>query len=189
MKIVVARYNEDISWLTPYQDLCVIYNKGNEIELPNIPLLNMGREAHTYLHHIIENYENLDDITIFTQGNPFDHCPNFVEKIKDIVDKGIESPFVNLSSWVLQVHKLNCSYWPHHIWPNLVSDLVEFLFGHTIERDIWFGAGAIFAVKKEAILERPLEFYKKAIKTFPQTAYCNGYAYAFERLWPTIFGQ
>ncbi len=30
-EIVVARYNEDLSWLYPYADHCHVYNKGPEI--------------------------------------------------------------------------------------------------------------------------------------------------------------
>ena len=28
----------------------------------------MGRESHTWLYHIVENYNNLDDVSIFLQG-------------------------------------------------------------------------------------------------------------------------
>jgi hypothetical protein len=76
-QIVVARYNENISYLTPFEKVSVIYNKGDDniqeefiniIKLPNI-----GRESHTYLYHIINNYNNLADNTIFIQGNITDH--------------------------------------------------------------------------------------------------------------------
>jgi hypothetical protein len=47
MKIIVSRYNEDISWTKEFSNV-VIYNKGetlkgdyNEIELENV-----GRESH-----------------------------------------------------------------------------------------------------------------------------------------------
>jgi hypothetical protein len=76
MLIVVARYNESIDWTKSYN--CIIYNKGDPIENTNtttIPLPNVGREGHTYLHHIINHYDNLSDYTMFLQGNPFDHTP------------------------------------------------------------------------------------------------------------------
>ena len=70
IEIVVARYNEDLKWLEPYSSITTIYNKGSESEYAtnsiNIP--NVGRESHTYLYHIINNYENLADRTIFFQG-------------------------------------------------------------------------------------------------------------------------
>ena len=76
MLIVVARYNESIDWTKFYN--CIIYNKGDPIENTNTTtnvttLPNVGREGHTYLHHIINNYDTLSDYTMFLQGNPFDH--------------------------------------------------------------------------------------------------------------------
>ena len=69
IQIVVARYNEDIKWLLPFKDVTIIYNKGQYLPLLNsfnfINLDNVGRESHTYLYHIIENYDNLSDKTIF----------------------------------------------------------------------------------------------------------------------------
>ena len=32
-----------------------------------------GREAGTWLHHIVTNYDRLADRTVFLQGDPFDH--------------------------------------------------------------------------------------------------------------------
>jgi hypothetical protein len=74
--LVVACYNESIEWLLPYNDIAIIYHKGphkippfdNVIVLPNI-----GREGHTYLHHIIENYSNLSDRVTFIQADPLLH--------------------------------------------------------------------------------------------------------------------
>ena len=64
-EIVIARYNEDLSWLNKIDKniKITIYNKGNNnINFPFIQLPNIGRESHTYLYHIINNYDNLADI-------------------------------------------------------------------------------------------------------------------------------
>ena len=82
VSMVVARYKEDIEWVLPYNDIAIIYNKGLEINLPFkniINLANIGREGHTYLYHIIENYNTLTcDRIIFTQGSPFEHNYTFL---------------------------------------------------------------------------------------------------------------
>jgi len=67
--IIVARYNENINWLLPYKDICYIYNKGKQ-DIPGhlfhiINLPNYGRESHTYLYHIIQNYDHLTEYNIF----------------------------------------------------------------------------------------------------------------------------
>jgi hypothetical protein len=73
-KIIVARYNEDINWLNTEISNCIIYNKGNKLNIENEILLdNVGRESETYLNYIIQNYNNLPDIVIFTQANIADH--------------------------------------------------------------------------------------------------------------------
>jgi hypothetical protein len=75
-EIVVSRYNEDLRWLRPYNDIVTFYNKGTDnINYLNckINLENKGREGDTYLYHIITNYSNLAEKTIFAQGEVFDH--------------------------------------------------------------------------------------------------------------------
>lgn len=71
---VVARYNENVDWLHTEKDHCIIYNKGEKLNIENEILLpNVGRESETYLHYIITNYDNLPDIIIFTQAMIEDH--------------------------------------------------------------------------------------------------------------------
>ena len=73
-KIVVARYNENINWLNSEMKNCIIYNKGNKLNIGNeILLKNIGRESETYLQYIITNYDNLPDVIIFTQARIADH--------------------------------------------------------------------------------------------------------------------
>lgn len=82
VELVIARYNENVEWINAYSDIITLYNKGNDnldtciytvIKLPNY-----GREGHTYLYHIITNYENLKERTIFSQGSPFEHNDTFL---------------------------------------------------------------------------------------------------------------
>jgi hypothetical protein len=85
-EIVVARYNEDISWLKdlPKDIKITVYNKGqNDIPMPYINLPNKGRESHTYLYHIVNNYNNLAEMTIFCQGDSISHNPDFINLIKN----------------------------------------------------------------------------------------------------------
>ena len=83
---VVARYNEDISWIDEieYGDF-LIFNKGEEFEskyqYTRVP--NVGREAETFLKAIVLNYNILSnyDNVIFLQGNPIDHCFDLIEYV------------------------------------------------------------------------------------------------------------
>lgn len=76
ISLIVARYNEDIDWVKAYDDIAIIYNKGDKINIyfnRIINIENIGREGHTYLYHIINNYNNLSSRVIFTQADPFTH--------------------------------------------------------------------------------------------------------------------
>ena len=80
-QLVVARYDESIDWIP--KD-AIVYNKGQPIthsRFKVIDVCNEGRESETYLRHIIENYDTLAEYTIFTQANPFEHNPLFVQDV------------------------------------------------------------------------------------------------------------
>lgn len=89
---VIARYNEDVSWLFKrhYLSNGVIYNKGSDdisyagkiVQSSNHPV--WGRESETYLRYIIDHYDNLPEYIIFTQANPFGHSPNFLEILDEL---------------------------------------------------------------------------------------------------------
>jgi hypothetical protein len=78
--MVIARYNEDLGWLHKFDISQIrtiyIYNKGPNTDFfhaaPNIKVIslpNVGRESHTYLFHIITQYEHLGDVTVFLPGS------------------------------------------------------------------------------------------------------------------------
>ena len=84
--LVVARYMEDIQWVLAYNDIAIVYNKANsndgekEHVFKNVVKLpNVGREGHTYLSHMIINYDNIiSERTIFVQASPFEHNPTIL---------------------------------------------------------------------------------------------------------------
>ena len=82
LTIVVARYEEDVQWTEAYSDICTLYNKGESKPNASLPFIfrleNTGREGHTYLYHIISNYESLSANIVFTQADPFPHNPTIL---------------------------------------------------------------------------------------------------------------
>jgi hypothetical protein len=179
MKIVISRYNESLDWTTGLNN-CIIYNKGDTIESvhPVITLPNVGREGHTYLHHIITNYDVLDDYTIFLQGNPFDHTP-YLESI--LPSSEWKKPFHVMSRNVfhMEINEEHNAY-------NMLS-LYHTIFNRTTPSfSLWFGAGAQFCVSRETIRSRPKAFYEQIYIILG--AEVNPIAgHAVERFWPMIF--
>lgn len=104
-RLVVAHYNENLDWLEPYKNICdiMIYNKNNSLKnfdefekLSNgYNLLNIGREAHTYLWHIVHHYHELADIEIFVQGRIEDHIPLHI--FNDILTNCHNYSFIDFS--------------------------------------------------------------------------------------------
>ena len=95
MDVVVARYAEDLAWIkgtidpNTYNNMYV-YNKGDEFEcdLPKSTvkeLKNVGREGHTYLTYIVENYDNLPDVVVFVPGSCGTNADKMT-KLKMILD-------------------------------------------------------------------------------------------------------
>lgn len=107
--IVIARYNEDISNFEEFNDNLIVYNKGNDDINPiinhefikNVP--NLGREAGTYCNYILDNYDDLPEYIIFTQGNPVDHIDfsnteKTFDKFREIVNEDKSYKFKYISS-------------------------------------------------------------------------------------------
>ena len=78
MHLVIARYEEDVSWVKMFPEdfysRAFIYNKGGEATFDIgkseiISLENVGREGHTYLTHIVRNYDSLPSLTFFLPGS------------------------------------------------------------------------------------------------------------------------
>ena len=78
IEIIIARYNETLDWTLeePFNQFkYTVYNKGNNNNFQKsriekiIELDNYGKCDHTYLYHIIDNYNNLKDITVFLPGS------------------------------------------------------------------------------------------------------------------------
>jgi hypothetical protein len=204
-EIIIARHNEDISWTEPYKEYLKIYDKGEKIEgFSSIQLPNIGRESHTYLHHIVKNYDNLADYTIFLQAKPQEHSDNFYEKLNEFLDNDYDSNFMWVSTW-MAMSNLNAIDDPHRpILANYRYGYNKVFDGDKLDNFI-FGAGALFCVSKERILSRPKSFYENALNLFfPETGedVCQNLliddygvfnpekpviAYHFERFWGLIF--
>jgi hypothetical protein len=109
VKIIVARYNEKLEWMkeSPFNLFrYIVYNKGinDDFEKCNVDTIinlpNVGRCDHTYLYHIVNNYDNLTDINVFFPG-----CLNIdykKNKAKQILYK-----IIKYRTAVVYAHKVN----------------------------------------------------------------------------------
>jgi len=167
-EIVVSRYSENISWTKKYNNFITLYNKGDDLIENSIRLNNIGREAHSYLYHIVNNYNNLAEYTCFLQGDPFNpHSPRLYQYLDHVIHSNEVLPeFFWISERIVE-SDFEYKREPYHkIFPN-IKYAYEKVFGEPpkIEK-FFFGSGAQFCVSKNRIRERPIEFYQNVLNIF-----------------------
>ncbi len=204
--LIIARYKEDLSWLENHKDFKIkVYNKGNKLidnkymKIENLE--NVGRESHTWLYHIVKNYKNLNEISIFLQGNIQDlNCmahlnPNkYLKNINQygftVSRYGLLSPFH--WDWNVGLDKDN-RYQKQWLNNEISKSKIGFRgFAKTIFPDIPFfvatSYGGCFAVKKETILQHKVNFYEALLDILSKSKNPIEGHY-MERLWCYIFTQ
>jgi hypothetical protein len=193
MTVVVSGYRADLTWLKEIPWNYVVYDKG-ENNLPGwiknvIKLPNVGRESHTYLTHIVGNYDNLSDHTIFVQDNPFDHSKELIRKIKNFNG---ECDFFALSDNIVCCNKYGV---PGHSGLKVGESASKF-FLDNIEF-FEFPAGAEFIVSRKAMLFHSKMTYQKLIDLMMEgvpyeekrdPSSCRPFSpWVLERFWKTLF--
>lgn len=213
--LVVARYKENLDWLNKYKDSrfqnVFIYNKSDSsvedcvIQYANCrikSLPNVGVCDHTYLYHIIENYDRLADVTVFAPGSAniknkddlFKTTVDATFKTKDTVlntykfDIDVDKAMYNfrINSHVVSssenqdtndYNNTPASPTPFGVWYRKYFPEV-----HTPYSSFW----GIFAVSKEHIHQRPKSFYQEMIQQV-NTSVFHEASHFLERAWFSIF--
>ena len=214
VKIVVARYNESLCWLNEYpfnQFEYIVYNKGDNDTFEKnhvtqiVTLENVGRCDHTYLYHIIENYENLSNINVFFTGS-LDTIPFKKTKAINILNNIMQSNYINayfigiyhdclktnyqdftLDNWSCtnpdnfsknsENSLYKCKLRPYATWYN-------YFFGNITAH--WSTMGGIFSIDKRDIIQHPKTKYISIAQTV--NTHSNPEAgHYIERSWGVIF--
>jgi hypothetical protein len=211
LEIVISRFNEDLKWTTTgiFNNFTyIVYNKGDNdnFEKSNINkiinLKNVGRCDHTYLYHIINNYNNLSDITLFLPGsldlpeknfratqilysikqNPNavffgEYCENIQQKFKDFClsfwkSSNIQN-FNKNNEVALHLSEIRpFGEWYKYNFENIISNYVSY----------W----GIFSVDKKDIIQHPLSRYINLINQL-ETSSNPEVGHYIERSWNAIF--
>lgn len=196
VSVVVAKFNESIDWAHEIKTVCpqyelVIYDKSYdcEVDVINTPGLkvigrdNIGREAETYLYHIVMNYDKLPDYTLFLQGNPFDHCrlPRN-EFIKCVKEAPLRFRDLETHPWIV----VNCDGFGHPNHPGLpiAPRFVELGIQEQVPDMFNFVVGAQFLVSRQEIQSRSREFYLDLHRRMHNNGLC---AWTMERFWGYMF--
>ena len=195
LEVVVCRCGEDLSWTRnlPRGIRLTIYDKTSAPAAPwpgSLPLPNVGREAHAWLHHLSVRYKTLSPQTIFAQGRPFDHAPDLHRVIRSLArgETVLEEFWWLGFLWETDDVRGYPSFvhWtknPSRRELNL-RDFFSTLFGEPAPEVVRYVGGGQFAVPASTIQRRPLAFYETARDL------CLSFsdaAHAFERTWDRVF--
>lgn len=193
IELVVAHYHESLNWLrkVPTAITKTIYSKAETpLEIPHLTLPNVGREAHTYLHHLTTRYDSLADYTVFCQGKPFDHAYDFHHKLRSFASGELPEASFKWLGHIIDTDTADGQLYQD--WSkNTTGEGLNLglfhqeLFGAPGPTAYPFVLGAQFIIRRDLVQRQPLEFYESALAlttTFPQSAHC------YERMWDRVFG-
>ena len=189
-QLVISRYNENINWVDDLKLPYIIYNKGQTLpDHPNTQRPNVGREAETWLYHIITHYNCLAEYTIFLQGDPYDHCKILNKILQDFPKNLHLAHLYNTGCWGLA--EIQYKETAEHV--NSIGVHPELLYGSKYKADLYcFSNGAQYAVHQTNILSKPLKYYKQLYDNItwtpsPYNYYQEHAPWSIERIWPAIF--
>jgi hypothetical protein len=184
-QLVVARHAEDIAWTAAVPFPVLVYNAGDPIGPPAdhvavIPRPNVGREAGAYLRHIVSRFHLLADLTVFCQGHPFDHCPDFLARIAAPWDAPTPLATRYLETvppaWIKARDRVETRHGFEVRWGDATIDghadagapgrswhdpaAWPHVFAGPMPRPLWFGYSATWAVPRAAVHARPLNLWR-----------------------------
>ena len=201
--ICIARYDEDVSWASPYAANVVVCNKGGEMEstLPQSRMPNLGREEYAYLKYIVDHYECLPDISIFVQARLKNHLDQYgdlkLTREHSLLNHMLMQCRLFGHSMNAKSHRLGwCSAHPQFRladrYPHMIDSSMT--FGEWFESNVrrpfpvdakWF-KNAIFGVRRESILTRTKQFYEGLMEQLTSKEE-HEICHYFERSWYYIF--
>jgi len=195
-QLVISRCYEKINWIEKVSlsfDDIVVYDKnddGNAFFSEHckvVTLPNFGRECHSFLTHIISNYENIKKYShmVFIQADPSDHSPNFIKILTDNRNYSYKTFFFVAN----HINELSYNYEPiekvHPIGLPLFSFYYH-LFCDEIVDKIGQSRNSLMIVPSKNIFFRSKNFYQYLLEYLEKS---NNplEGYIIERLWVPIF--
>jgi hypothetical protein len=213
VEIVIARYNENLAWtlLPPFNQFhYTVYNKGDDEQFEKsrvkkiVKLHNVGRNDHTYLYHIVTNYDSLMPITVFLPGST-----NLLYKMvraKKILNNIIISEYTSAFFAGYRTKNLKRQFSRFSISRYVASDKQNsqkngesvlslcklrpywkwytFFFNNLVSNCYTYGG--VFSIDRRDVLGHPVEHYEKLMNTV--STHSNPEAgHYIERSWGAIF--
>lgn len=173
MKYIISRYNNHLSWILDYakpEDITV-YDRSEKPLEGSIVAPNLGSDWYDKLTFIIDNYDNLPDVAIYSKANMFDYVtPKEFEQVR------FNTTFTPIltrrhatysdEEGVVCYYDDQGNYWERnngwYLSSHPARSLELFnLLGIAGKPYIPFAPGSTYIVPKENILKHSKRFYEK----------------------------
>lgn len=189
MRYIVSRFNHDISWFADYTDDFILYDRSPEPVPWAIIVPNIGSDIYDKFTYIVENYNNLPDVAVYTKANLFKYISK--EEFDTLKDNTEFTPLLTQNHITYlpicyyengMYFEIN-NYWylGDHPTKNQQSfEELKSLLGMDTREYNQFAPGANYILPRENILKHPKEFYQKLLTYLDWTIY-PGEAYMIER--------
>jgi len=174
-----------------------VYNKSGsplgaqDLNYKEIMRENVGRETETYLNHIISNYNNLSDYTLFIQDDVDEHLENYESFLASCVDFASDNKkfYIFPTSWrknspCITRTMINGNHSIHTLPDNCIAKACKEL-NIDLPPVYITNTCAFFICHKDVILKRSKVFYENALDFLLQNELDHGFA--FEHMWEIIF--
>lgn len=193
MKYIISRYEHDLSWLSAYTSDYILYDR-SEISLQGaIKVRNVGSDLYDKFTFIIDNYDNLPDVAIYTKANIFKYVSK--EEFDQIKDNRTFTPILTQNHKTYADDRGTVCFYKNGIYyernePWYIdahplerlenyTDLQE-LLGTWNMRYVPFAPGSNYILPKENILKHSKEFYQR-LRSYLEWNVYPGEAMVIER--------
>lgn len=215
MKYVISRYNHDLSWLSDYTTDYVLYDRSPESLAGAIVVPNLGSDLLDKFTYIIDNYDNLPNVAVYTKANLFKYITKReFDFIKDnttftpiltdahaevVCDAGMPEPGKPFSFYKDGMYyELN---WPAYLKNNPAKDqptpvTMDWYLSHPLVKLLKidkldylpFAPGSNYILPKANILQHPKELYEQ-LRSYLDWDIYPGEAMIIERGLFTLFSK
>lgn len=160
-----------MSWLKDYPEAeFIIYDRSKEPMKDSIVVPNIGSDIYDKFSYIIENYDNLPEVAIYSKANLFNYISK--EEFDQVKDNKTFTPLLtqNHKTYLPVCYYEDGMYYERNdMWylgsypckSRMIPHELQEILGLTDMEYLPFAPGSNYILPKENILKHPKEFYVK----------------------------
>ncbi len=174
MKYIVSRYNHNIDWIKDYTDDVVLYDRSDKEPLVDgaIQVLNIGSDIYDKFTYIIDNYDNLPDVAVYTKANLWKYITK--EEFDEVKDNTVYTPLLTKHHKVYandegpvcfydnngMFNEIN-NFW--YLYPHPAKFAPKWIEQFGLDKKLYltFAPGSNYILPKENILKHPKSLYEE----------------------------